>query len=55
MLKKDDMRQPFASLGLDPITGTQSQAQTTFKTEVEKWGKMVTTRDLTANWARRSA
>jgi tripartite-type tricarboxylate transporter receptor subunit TctC len=49
IMKEADMQQRLASLGFDPITGTQSQAQAMFKTEVEKWGKMVATLDLTVN------
>jgi tripartite-type tricarboxylate transporter receptor subunit TctC len=44
-----DIKQRFASLGFDPITGTQGQAQAMFKTEVAKWGKMVTTLGLALN------
>ncbi len=49
IVKEADTQQRLASLGYDPVTGTQSQAQTMFKTEVAKWGKMVTTLDLTVN------
>ena len=42
------MQQRLVALGFDPITGTQSQAQAMFKTEVAKWGRMVTTLDLAA-------
>jgi tripartite-type tricarboxylate transporter receptor subunit TctC len=49
IVKEADMQQRLASLGFDPVTGTESQAQAMFKTEVEKWGKMVTTLDLTVN------
>ena len=48
-LKEVDMQQRLASLGLDPIIGTQSQAEAMFKTEVAKWGRMVTTLGLAAN------
>jgi tripartite-type tricarboxylate transporter receptor subunit TctC len=44
-----DIQQRLASLGFDPVTGTQSQAQAMFRAEVAKWGKMVTTLGLTVN------
>ena len=40
------LRQKLSSIGFDPIEGSQAQAETYFKAEVEKWGKMVTTLGL---------
>jgi tripartite-type tricarboxylate transporter receptor subunit TctC len=49
IIKEADVQQRLASFGFDPVTGTQSQAQAMFKTEVENWGKMVTALDLSVN------
>jgi tripartite-type tricarboxylate transporter receptor subunit TctC len=35
------LRQKLTSIGFDPIEGSQAQAASYFKAEVEKWGKMV--------------
>jgi tripartite-type tricarboxylate transporter receptor subunit TctC len=48
ILKEAEMQQRLVALGLDPIAGTQIQAQEMFKAEVAKWGRMVTTLDLAA-------
>jgi tripartite-type tricarboxylate transporter receptor subunit TctC len=48
-IKEADVQQRLKSLGFDPVAGTQSQAQAMFKSEVEKWGKMVTTLGLAVN------
>ena len=39
-------RQKLTSIGFDPIEGSQAQADTFFKAEVAKWGKMVSTLNL---------
>jgi tripartite-type tricarboxylate transporter receptor subunit TctC len=44
-----DIQQRLASLGFDPVTGTQGEAQAMFNAEVAKWGKMVTTLGLSVN------
>jgi tripartite-type tricarboxylate transporter receptor subunit TctC len=49
IVQEADIQQRFASLGFDPVTGTQNQAQAMFKAEVAKWGKMVTTLGLAVN------
>jgi tripartite-type tricarboxylate transporter receptor subunit TctC len=49
IIKEADMQQRLASLGFDPVTGTRSEADAMFKAEVAKWGKMVTTLDMTVN------
>jgi len=49
MTREADTQQRLASLGLDPIAGTQNQAQAMFRAEVEKWGRMVTALDLTVH------
>ena len=43
------LRQKLTSIGFDPIEGSQAQAETYFKAEVEKWGKMVKTLGLSIN------
>jgi tripartite-type tricarboxylate transporter receptor subunit TctC len=40
------LRQKLTSIGFDPIEGSQPQAASYFKSEVEKWGKMVKTLGL---------
>jgi tripartite-type tricarboxylate transporter receptor subunit TctC len=45
----DSVGRLVGRLGFDPVTGTQSQAQAMFKSEVEKWSTMVATLDLTVN------
>jgi tripartite-type tricarboxylate transporter receptor subunit TctC len=49
IVKQADIQERLASLGFDPFTGTQSEAQSMFKSEVAKWGKMVTALGLTVN------
>ena len=49
IVKDADMQQRLAALGFDPVTGTQSEAHAMFKSEVAKWGKMVTTLGLAMN------
>lgn len=49
IVKEPDIQQRLASLGLDPVTGTQGEAQAMFNAEVAKWGKMVTTLGLSVN------
>jgi tripartite-type tricarboxylate transporter receptor subunit TctC len=49
IVREADMQQRLAALGLEPVTGTQSQAQSMFMAEIGKWGKMVTALDLTVN------
>lgn len=49
IVKQADIWERLASLGFDPVTGTQSDAQSMFKSEVAKWGKMVTALGLTVN------
>jgi tripartite-type tricarboxylate transporter receptor subunit TctC len=43
------VRQRLEMLGFDPVTGTQAQAQAMFRSEVAKWGGMVTALNLTVN------
>src|SRR5450759_2958657 len=43
------LRQKLTSIGFDPIEGSQAQAETYVKAEVEKWGKMVKTLGLSIN------
>ena len=46
VMKDPALRQKLTSIGFDPIEGSQAQAETYFKAEVEKWGKMVKTLGL---------
>ena len=48
-VKETDIQERLASLGFDPVVGTQGEAQSMFKSEVAKWGKMVNTLGLTVN------
>jgi len=41
VMKDAALRQKLTSIGFDPIEGSQQQADTFFKVEVAKWGKMV--------------
>lgn len=49
IVKEPDIQQRLASLGFDPVTGTQGEAQAMFNAEVAKWGKMVATLGLSVN------
>ncbi|HZL63055.1 MAG TPA: tripartite tricarboxylate transporter substrate-binding protein [Pseudolabrys sp.] len=49
VMKDPALRQKLTSIGFDPIEGSQTQAETYFKTEVEKWGKMVKKLGLSIN------
>lgn len=49
VIQQADIQERLASLGFDPVTGTQSEAQSIFKSEVAKWGKMVAALGLTVN------
>jgi tripartite-type tricarboxylate transporter receptor subunit TctC len=49
VMKDPALRQKLTSIGFDPIEGSQAQAETYFKAEVEKWGKMVKTLGLSIN------
>ena len=46
VMKDAALRQKLTSIGFDPIEGSQQQADTFFKAEVAKWGKMVKTLGL---------
>ncbi len=46
VMKDPALRQKLTSIGFDPIEGSQAQAETYFKAEVAKWGKMVKTLGL---------
>ena len=49
VMKDPALRQKLTSIGFDPIEGSQAQAESYFKAEVEKWGKMVKTLGLSIN------
>ena len=46
VMKDPQLRNRLTSIGFDPIDGTQAQAESYFRSEVEKWGKMVKTLGL---------
>jgi tripartite-type tricarboxylate transporter receptor subunit TctC len=46
VMRDPELRQKLTAIGFDPIEGTQAQAESYFKAEVEKWGKMVKTLGL---------
>jgi tripartite-type tricarboxylate transporter receptor subunit TctC len=46
VMKDPALRQKLTSIGFDPLEGSQAQAESYFKAEVEKWGKMVKTLGL---------
>ena len=46
VMKDPALRQKLTSIGFDPIEGSQAQAESYFKAEVAKWGKMVKTLGL---------
>ena len=41
IVKSPDVTKKLADMGFDPITGAAADADTMFKSEVDKWGKMV--------------
>ncbi len=45
-MKDPALQQKLTSIGFDPIEGSQTDADTYFKAEVAKWGKMVKTLGL---------
>jgi tripartite-type tricarboxylate transporter receptor subunit TctC len=49
VMKDPQIQQKLTSIGFDPINGSQVQAETTFRAEVAKWGKMVKTLGLSIN------
>ena len=46
VMQDPELRQKLASIGFDPIEGSQAQAESYFNAEVAKWGKMVKTLEL---------
>jgi tripartite-type tricarboxylate transporter receptor subunit TctC len=46
VMQDPELRQKLASIGFDPIEGSQAQAESYFKAEVAKWGTMVKTLGL---------
>lgn len=46
VLKDPALQQKLTAIGFDPIEGSQAQAESYFKGEVAKWGKMVKTLGL---------
>jgi len=46
VMKDPALKQKLTAIGFDPIEGSQEQADTYFKAEVAKWGKMVKTLGL---------
>lgn len=49
VMKDPQIQQKLTSIGFDPIYGSQTQAETYFRAEVEKWGRMVKTLNLSIN------
>ena len=49
VMKDPQVQQRLTSIGFDPIHGSQQEAETYFRAEVTKWGKMVQTLGLTIN------
>ena len=49
VLQDAQIEQRLTTIGFDPIRGTQEQAESYFRAEVVKWGKMVQTLGLTIN------
>jgi len=46
VMKDQQLRNRLTSIGFDPIEGTQAQAESYFRSDVDKWGKMVKALDL---------
>ena len=46
IVKDPETQARLATLGFDPIVGSQPQAERMFRAEIEKWGKMITTLGL---------
>jgi tripartite-type tricarboxylate transporter receptor subunit TctC len=46
VMKDPQIKQKLTSIGFDPIYGSQTQAESYFRAEVDKWGKMVKTLNL---------
>ena len=49
IVKEPETQARLAALGFDPIAGSQLQAETYFKTGIEKWGRMITTLGISVN------
>ena len=49
IVKSPAVQAKLTSIGFDPITGSQPQADAMFKDEVQKWGKMVKALNLSIN------
>ena len=49
VIKDPALQQKLTSIGFDPMSGSQSQAEDMFKAEVTKWGTMVKALDITIN------
>ena len=49
IVKYPAVQAKLTSIGFDPITGSQPQADAMFKDEVQKWGKMVKALNLSIN------
>jgi len=49
VMKDPALQQRLTTIGFDPIEGTQAQAESYFRSEVAKWGKMVKTLGLSIN------
>ncbi len=49
VMKDPALQQKLTSIGFEPLSGTQTQAESMFKAEVTKWGTMVTALGLSIN------
>lgn len=49
VMKDAALRQKLIAIGFEPMSGSQSQAETMFKAEVTKWGTMVKALDIAIN------
>jgi len=49
VMKDPALQQKLTSIGFEPLSGTQTQAESMFRAEVAKWGRMVTTLGLSIN------
>jgi tripartite-type tricarboxylate transporter receptor subunit TctC len=49
VVKDPEVQQRLATLGFDPVTGASARAEALFKSEVEKWGKMVSAVGITVD------
>jgi len=49
IVKSQEVQTKLTAFGFDPMTGSQAEADATFRDEVSKWGKMVKALNLSIN------